>query len=85
MSVNGRTGFLIQFRCRTSARLDQLAGDAALRRYLCQACNQHAPAVRLGQDAGQWAAVFERAWQTTPALRSTKSILNICPRAVAQP
>jgi len=61
--VNGRTGFLIQSDAELSARLDQLAGDAALRRSFARAAIQHARQFDWDKIAGQWAAVFERAWQ----------------------
>jgi len=83
--VNGRTGFLIQSDAELSARLDQLGRRCRLAPLLCQGCNSARRQFDWDKIAGQWAAVFETGLAETPALRSTKSILNICPRAVAQP
>jgi glycosyltransferase involved in cell wall biosynthesis len=61
--VNGETGFLVRSDAELSARLDQLAGDAALRRRFAAAAVRHARQFDWDKIAGQWAAVFEEAWQ----------------------
>ncbi|MFZ0319346.1 MAG: glycosyltransferase family 4 protein [Candidatus Sulfotelmatobacter sp.] len=61
--VNGETGFLVGSDPELAARLDQLAGDAALRRAFGMAAAQHARQFDWDKIAEQWAVVFEEAAQ----------------------
>jgi glycosyltransferase involved in cell wall biosynthesis len=61
--VNGKTGFLVGSDVELSASLDQLAGDATLRRSFAAAAADHACQFDWDDIAEQWSKVFEEVLQ----------------------